>query len=176
MEDLKIEIKLDEGAKMPTPADDYSVGYDVYSLEDAIVYHGRNVISTGVHVNLPFGISMIIKPRSGFSAQGIEGEETCDSNFDMLVNCLLKGIEYKPSFDSGITRRFNADVIDGVIDPGYHNAIAVIINNNDKPFKLRKGTRIAQALFIKCERPIFNKVDKFEGYNRGGGFGHSGTK
>lgn len=162
MENLRIEIKLDEGATMPKAVDDYAVGYDLYVLEDSIIQHGRNVVGTGVHVSLPKGIGIIIKPRSGFSVNGIEGEEASDSNF--------------VSFDSGVIRRFNADVLDGVIDPGYQNAIGVIVNNFDVPFKLRKGTRIAQAIFIRYERPFLDGVNELSGYNRGGGFGHSGTK
>ena len=178
MENLRIEIKLDEGATMPKAVDDYAVGYDLYVLEDSIIQHGRNVVGTGVHVGLPKGIGIIIKPRSGFSVNGIEGEEASDSNFVSIFDALAHGNadEWKPSFDSGVIRRFNADVLDGVIDPGYQNAIGVIVNNFDVPFKLRKGTRIAQAIFIRCERPYLDSVDELTGYNRGGGFGHSGTK
>ena len=178
MEDLRIEIKLDEGATMPKAVDDFAVGYDLYVLEDSIIQHGRNLVGTGVHVSLPKGIGIIIKPRSGFSVNGIEGEEASDPNFVSFADALTHGNadEWKPSFDSGVIRRFNADVLDGVIDPGYHNAIGVIVNNFDVPFKLRKGTRIAQAIFIRYERPYLDGVDKLTGYNRGGGFGHSGTK
>lgn len=178
MEDLRIEIKLDEGATMPKAIDDYAVGYDLYVLEDSIINTGRNVVGTGVHVSLPKGIGMIIKPRSGFSANGMEGEESSVMDFASFADALAHGAvdELKPSFDSGVIRRFNADVIDGIIDPGYQNAIGVIVHNFGVPFKLRKGTRIAQAIFFKYERPGLKEVDKLTGYNRGGGFGHSGTK
>lgn len=72
--------------------------------------------------------------------------------------------------------RFDADVINGKIDPNYKDMVNVILKNNDVSFVIPKGTRIAQLSFYRtlhAER--FVEVEELGGYDRGGGFGHSGT-
>ena len=52
-----MKVKLDPGAKMPTKAlQKGGAGYDLYSREDAVIYHGDSYcFDTGVHVNIPAG-------------------------------------------------------------------------------------------------------------------------
>jgi len=65
----------------------------------------------------------------------------------------------------------------GKIDPGYKGMVNVIIKNNDVAFVIKKGTRIAQLTFYRVLHPKeFALVDELTGYDRGGGFGHTGTK
>ena len=73
-------------------------------------------------------------------------------------------------------KRFDADVIEGTIDCGYHDEIGVIINNHGKPFTVEGGTRIAQMVFSKHELPQLLETDELTGFDRGGGLGHTGTK
>ena len=51
-----MKVKLDPGAKMPTKTLQKGAGYDLYSREDAVIYHGDSYcFDTGVHVNIPAG-------------------------------------------------------------------------------------------------------------------------
>ena len=147
------------GGLMPKQANDVSAGYDLRCPADVVIKKGRNVVQLGIRIGLPVGIEGNIRPRSGFSAKGMEGYTI--PRFKWL----------KPKL-----RRFDADVIEGTVDCGYHNGIGVIIKNYDKPFLIKKGTRIAQIVFSVHELPQLHETDELEGYDRGGGFGHTGTK
>ena len=157
---IKKVIKVDLcGGLMTKKADDVSAGYDLRCPADVVIKKGRNVVQLGIKIRLPVGIEGNIRPRSGFSAKGMEGYTI--PRFKWL----------KPKL-----KRFDADVIEGTVDCGYHNGIGVIIKNYDKPFLIKKGTRIAQIVFSVHELPQLHETEELEGYDRGGGFGHTGTK
>ena len=158
---LKIGVVLaGEGTpSIPARAVGNSAGYDLYVPKDFRIERGRNVVNIGVKLDLPIGIDGHIRPRSGFSAKGMEGYTI--PRFKWL----------KPK-----KKRFDADVIEGTIDCGYHDEIGVIINNHDKPFVIEGGTRIAQMVFSKHELPQLLETDELKGFDRGGGLGHTGTK
>ena len=147
------------GGLMPKQADDVSAGYDLRCPADVVIKKGRNVVQLGIKIGLPVGIEGNIRPRSGFSAKGMEGYTI--PRFKWL----------KPKL-----KRFDADVTEGTVDSGYHDGIVVIIKNYDKPFLIKKGTRIAQIVFSVHELPQLHETEELEGYDRGGGFGHTGTK
>ena len=150
---------------MPKQSVEYSAGYDLYLPFDTVTKKGRQVIKIGVKMSLPQGIDGHIRPRSGFSINGMEGYTI--PRFKWLK--LLKW--FKPK-----KKRFDADVIEGTIDHGYKNEINIIINNHDKPFMIEGGTRIAQMVFGKHELPRLLEADELTGFDRGGGLGHTGTK
>ena len=158
---LKIGVVLaGEGTpSIPARAVDNSAGYDLYVPKDFRIERGRNVVNIGVKLDLPIGIDGHIRPRSGFSAKGMEGYTI--PRFKWL----------KPK-----KKRFDTDVIQGTIDHGYQDEINIIINNHDKPFTIKGGTRIAQMVFNRHELPILLEVDELTGFDRGGGMGHTGTK
>ena len=147
------------GGLMPKQADDVSAGYDLRCPADVVIKKGRNVVQLGIRIGLPVGIEGNIRPRSGFSAKGMEG----------YTIPIFKWLKPK-------LKRFDADVTEGTVDSGYHNGIGVIIKNYDKPFLIKKGTRIAQIVFSVHELPYLHQTDELEGYDRGGGFGHTGSK
>ena len=153
-----VNVVLD-GGYMPKQADDVSAGYDLRCPADVVIKKGRNVVQLGIRIGLPVGIEGNIRPRSGFSAKGMEG----------YTIPMFKWLKPK-------LKRFDADVIEGTVDCGYHNGIGVIIKNYDKPFLIKKGTRIAQIVFSVHELPQLHETEELEGYDRGGGFGHTGTK
>ena len=63
----------------------------------------------------------------------------------------------------------------GTIDFGYFGEISVIlVNSSDDPFIINDGDRIAQIVINKIETAEWEKVDKLIGFDRGGGFGHTG--
>lgn len=63
--------KLSFDAIIPTRGSGRSVGYDLYSIEDAIVpcQCGRALIGTGITVVLPEGVYGRVAPRSGLAVK-----------------------------------------------------------------------------------------------------------
>ena len=63
--------KLCYDATLPTRGSDHSVGYDLYSSEDAMVPNqaGRAIVGTGITVVLPPGVYGRVAPRSGLAAK-----------------------------------------------------------------------------------------------------------
>jgi dUTP pyrophosphatase len=64
----------------------------------------------------------------------------------------------------------------GLIDSGYRGELKVVLLNTDpsQPFVVHRGDRIAQLVIQRVEHVTWELVDDLEGYDRGGGFGHSG--
>lgn len=155
---MKIKL-LKDGAQMPKRADKGAAGYDLYTPCDYTVHPGRNVLKMGFAMAIDHGWEGHIRPRSGFSAKGMEGE------FSMLNDALCK-------------IRMDADVIQGTIDESYRGEVGVIVNSHEKSsFVIEKGTRIAQMVLSPCWQGEFEEVEELSDTERGdGGFGHSGTK
>ena len=63
--------KLCNDATLPTRGSDGSVGYDLYSSEDAMVpcQAGRALVGTGITVVLPPGVYGRVAPRSGLAVK-----------------------------------------------------------------------------------------------------------
>ena len=80
---MKIRIKLDEGAKMPTRAHATDAGLDIYTPESIILYAGNSVeIDTGVHIEIPKGYCGLLKSKSGLNVRhGITGEGVIDHGY-----------------------------------------------------------------------------------------------
>lgn len=51
-----------------------------------------------------------------------------------------------------------------------------VVNLGFEPIEIEHGERICQAILNKVETIEWEVVDKLTGENRGGGFGHTGTK
>lgn len=148
MTQVKIK-RLSEGARMPERKTDGAAGYDLYVPYDTPIAFGRNVVKLQFSMELPTGWFAIIKPRSGFSAKGIEER---------------KG------------RRMRADVLDGIIDSDYRGNVGVIVKSDETDiFIIKKGTRIAQMVFQRYLAPEITEVEQLDETERGdGGFGSTG--
>lgn len=60
--------KTNELATIPTRATTGSAGYDIYALCDAVIQPGEyKLIHTGVTAEMPEGIELQIRPRSGLA-------------------------------------------------------------------------------------------------------------
>ncbi len=157
-----MQIKLlSEGAQLPVRADKGAAGFDLYVPKDVIVKPGRNVVSLDIAIALDPGTESNIRPRSGFSAKGIEGHKIlADGTFDHIA------------------QRFDADVLEGTIDESYRGSIGVIIKSHEQSaFGLSQGTKIAQMVIGKYETPDLEVVGELDDTERGtGGFGHTGSK
>lgn len=80
---MKLRVKLDEGAKMPTRAHEHDAGLDIYTPESIILYAGNSVeIDTGVHIEIPVGYCGLLKSKSGLNVKhGITGEGVIDHGY-----------------------------------------------------------------------------------------------
>lgn len=61
--------KLDENAIIPTKAHDGDLGYDLYALEDTLVWHGVTKVNTGIACEFPEGFGAMIRDRSSMATK-----------------------------------------------------------------------------------------------------------
>ena len=147
---MKVKIKLlTDEAIVPRKATPGSAAYDVYLPSDMLVKPGRSVLPLDLAIELPYGYEAKIEPRSGFSSKGME--------------------DYRKE-------RKDADVIQGKIDSDYREGVGVIVNSHESyPFRLSKGTRIAQMTIYKVEDAEFEEAEELSSTGRNGGFGSTGA-
>ena len=119
METIRIK-RLSEDALLPVRATDGAACFDLYVPKDTPVSKGRNIIPLDFAIELPEGTYADIRPRSGFSAKGVEDITGC---------------------------RRDADVLLGTIDCDYRGNVGVIIRSEDY-FVVSKGTRIAVSISV----------------------------
>lgn len=97
-----------------------------------------------------------------------------------LYTAIPEGYEVQVRSRSGLALKEGIFVLNspGTIDAGYRNSWGVILANfGTKPFTVRHGDRIAQAVLVKVEKIDWNVVQSLETSNRGmTGFGDSGIK
>lgn len=80
---------------------------------------------------------------------------------------------------SGLASRHGIALVNspGLIDSGYRGEIAVVLLNTDKrePFRIKRGSRIAQMVIQKIEEATLIKAPSLDETTRGaGGFGSTG--
>jgi dUTPase len=175
----EVKIKLNDGI-MPKKATGYSAAYDLFCPKDMFLEStpgARGLIPLGFQVQMPKNICMNIRPRSGFSLKGFEAKVCYYDEFGYIVH-------------EEENVRIDADCSIGLVDSDYvKDEVGVIyrINNVDfrKPkaryayFKIivHKGARIAQAQFEIVPQIKLVSANELDYSNdRGGGFGHTGTK
>lgn len=153
---MKLKIKLDKGAILPTRAHSTDAGLDLYSPHDIylpgcylindksklkyIVSAGMVSINTGVHVAIPEGFVGDIKSKSGLMVK-------------------------------------NNITTDGTIDCGYTGSIVVkLFNHGSEGLYIKKGQKIAQLVIKSIITPEPELVDSLDDTERGeGGFGSTGA-
>lgn len=83
MEEEKIKVVLDNGAKMPTRAHEADAGLDLYAIKGAVVpAHGSATFDTGVHVEIGQGAAGFLKSKSGLNVKhGLTSEGVIDSGY-----------------------------------------------------------------------------------------------
>ena len=146
----KVKFKLEPGAVAPIKATDGSVGYDLFVYGSHCIYPGRNVVRTGLSIQLPEGFEATVRPRSGCSLKGIPDEYNL---------------------------RHNADTLMGTIDTDYRGEVKLIINNHeDEPFFLSDGQRISQLVISPVFTGVAEVVDELDDTERGdNGFNSTGV-
>lgn len=78
---MKLKVKLDPGAKLPTRAHDHDAGLDLYAMYARdIPAHGSMCFDTGVHTEIPEGYVGMLKSKSGLNVKHcitVEGVIDC---------------------------------------------------------------------------------------------------
>ena len=164
---MKIKIKLANVlAYLPNKSDEGAAAYDLAAPVTVELKRGRQIVDLGFQMELPHGYGANIQPRSGFSAKGFEVTLVPRFAFPFLhVH----------------TKRVDADVILGLVDENYRGNVGVIIKSRYRSIFYRayiaRGARIAQMRISSVPKSEIIQVEELDMSNdRGGGFGHSGTK
>lgn len=127
----------------PSKGSTKAAGYDLKSAEDYIVpARGKQIVNTGIKVQLPEGCYGRIAPRSGLAAK----------------NCIDVG----GTFIYRVLRMRQKKwvILAGVIDEDYRGVIKVILFNlSDADFAIKKGDRIAQLI---CERIYYPEIEEVQ--------------
>lgn len=93
---MKIKVKLDAGAYMPTRAHSTDAGFDLYAMEDAFIPHkDSHIFDTGVHIEIPRGCVGFLKSKSGLNVKhGITSEGVIDSGYTGSIRAKLYNNDY----------------------------------------------------------------------------------
>ena len=80
---MKMKVKLDDGAYIPTRAHSTDAGLDLYARNDAEIHSWSSAkFDTGVHVEIPAGYVGMLKSKSGLNVNhGIQSEGVIDSGY-----------------------------------------------------------------------------------------------
>ena len=149
---MRIKIKLDEGAIMPTRAHETDAGLDIYARDEQIVPAKESAIfDTGVHIELP-----TISLNTGMLPERFNTVGFLKSKSGLNVK-------------HGITS-------EGVIDVGYTGSIKVkLYNHSGFDYRVKAGDKISQLVILPILTPTPYLVDELEDTERGdNGFGSSG--
>lgn len=153
----KLLIKqIHKDAVIPFYAHTTDAGADIYTVEDTLIEPmSATAIKTGLEIALPQGTEGQIRPRSGNSLNG--------------VSCYLP--------NAAIRSNMYIQVILGTIDENYRGEIKIIVfNPYNIPVVVSKGTKLAQIVVNKVERPHIEVVEELDATDRGSnGFGSTGV-
>lgn len=102
----KVGVKLlNDHSKTPTRANEFDAGFDLYASEDRLIApQSREVIRTGIALEIPDGLAGLIWPRSGLSVkQGIDVlAGVIDSGYrGEIMVCLLNTSVYSVNISTG---------------------------------------------------------------------------
>lgn len=142
---LKVAIQqLDPDLPLPTIAHRGDAGIDLHARNDAVIPRA------GGRVLVPTGIAIAIpEGYAGF----------------VLPR-------------SGLALKHGISLVNtpGLIDAGYRGELKCVMLNTDPDddYEVKRGDRIAQLVIQRIEEVTWQVVDSLEGFDRGGGFGHSG--
>lgn len=165
---MDVRLKLDNGTQMPFYATEGASGIDLAANETVVIKPGETkVIRTGLSFEIPRGIELQIRPRSGISSKTklemILG--TVDSDYRGEIKIIVK----------------NRNLPTPEVVPSLQS-----INNTYQPsdtlypvgtYIIETGDRIAQGIFAPVVIANFIVTDDLEQTSRGeNGFGHSGVK
>lgn len=172
---MKVKIRLDEGATLPSYAHPTDAGMDVIATRRWTDEYGNICYGTGLHFQIPEGYVMLIFPRSSVSKYDLS---LCNS-----VGVLDSGytgeliFKFKPALAIGD----NADIYEEddpdntfVTIPGPNPYINPDLNCYDFTY-YEIGDKIGQIIIIPYPKVEFEQVNTLDETDRGdGGFGSTG--
>lgn len=146
--------KLYQDAKLPERASAGANGYDVYAYH--VVSKETKMHLSDLPVDIPPGGSVHI-------GIGIMMGVPCD--------CAIR-----PRSGLAIKHDIELSNSPGTVDPDYRGEVGVLLRNRgEKPYRVEKGTRIAQLIFTHVETPKIVVTEDLPVTQRGiGGFGSTG--
>ncbi len=141
-------LRKGSGGETPLPRymTDHSAGMDLFADVE-----GEVILGPGERKLIPTGIALSIP-------EGFEGQ-------------------VRPR--SGLALREGVTVVNtpGTVDADYRGEVGVLlINLGQKPFRLKRGDRIAQLVVAPVSRAVLELCDELDATPRNaGGFGHTGS-
>jgi len=163
--------KIHKDAITPNYATPGAAGFDLYSVEEvAIKPQETKIIHTGLEIECPEDMAVMVYPRSGISAKTTlrlaNGVGVIDSDYrgELLVimyNAAAPDLHLVPQYqltDGKKVDAYNHDYVP-------HGTVVV-----------KKGDRIAQGVLQDITQAEFEEVDDFEGKTKRGkgGLGSTG--
>ena len=143
--EIDVQIKrLDPDLPLPLPAHVGDAGLDLYAREDATIPAG------GGRLLMPTGVAVAIP--HGYMGLAVPRSGLALKHGVTLVNT------------------------PGIIDSGYRGELQVVMINTDPQhdYEVKRGDRIAQLIISRYDHVSWSEVSELSGFDRGGGFGHSG--
>lgn len=154
-----------ENVQLPTYSNIGDAGMDIRAAQDVVIMPGETkIIPTGLKMAIPTGYEIQVRPRSGLSLKTplriANTPGTIDSGYRDEIGIIISNYSH-------LSDESNTYSID---EKGNKNGI----------YYIKFGDRIAQIVLCKYEMIKFEQVEKgivkTLGINRGGGFGHTGTR
>jgi len=136
--------RLDPDLPLPVPAHLGDAGLDLYAREDAIIP------ARGGRLLMPTGVAVAIP--HGYMGLAVPRSGLALKHGITLVNT------------------------PGIIDSGYRGELKVVMINTDPEhdYEVKRGDRVAQLIISRYDNVTWTEVAELGGFDRGGGFGHSG--
>lgn len=141
MSDLpKVRLKrIDKTLPIPEYKTKGSIGFDLYSRLDMTIQPGQiERVPANVVVETPPGYLLMLASRSSTPTK------------------------------KGLTKPHGVGIIDQDYSGDSDELLIQFYNFTDQPTTIERGERIAQAVFIKADRLIFQEVDQMNNSDRGG--------
>ena len=136
--------RLDPDLPLPVPAHLGDAGLDLYAREDAVIP------ARGGRLLMPTGVAVAIP--HGYMGLAVPRSGLALKHGITLVNT------------------------PGIIDSGYRCELKVVMINTDPEhdYEVKRGDRVAQLIISRYDNVTWTEVTELSGFDRGGGFGHSG--
>ena len=136
--------RLDPDLPLPVPAHLGDAGLDLYAREDAVIP------ARGGRLLMPTGVAVAIP--HGYMGLAVPRSGLALKHGITLVNT------------------------PGIIDSGYRGELKLVMINTDPEhdYEVKRGDRVAQLIISRYDNVTWTEVTELSGFDRGGGFGHSG--
>ena len=136
--------RLDPDLPLPVPAHLGDAGLDLFAREDAVI------AARGGRLLMPTGVAVAIP--HGYMGLAVPRSGLALKHGITLVNT------------------------PGIIDSGYRGELKVVMINTDPEhdYEVKRGDRVAQLIISRYDNVTWTEVTELSGFDRGGGFGHSG--